>query len=94
MKTEKNFSAGRNDFTKPRFSETSTGITEKYASARFRGMYHGFAKSDMATCGQDITPSNPSRFASNRILHHTAKPVYPKAHRLRCFHYSETGGTK
>jgi len=35
MKTGKNFAAGRNDFTEPRFSEPSTGIPEKYASARF-----------------------------------------------------------
>ena len=54
MKTGKNISARRNDFTEPCFSETSTGITKKRASARFYEMYHGSVKSDVPTCGQGI----------------------------------------
>jgi len=47
MKTEKIFSAERNDFTESRFPESRTGVPEKCASARFYEMPRGFVKSDM-----------------------------------------------
>ena len=75
MKTEKIFSAGRNVFTEPRFSESSTGITKKCASARFYEMCHGSVKSDIPICGQAIIPSNLNEFTVNQKFHHTAKLV-------------------
>lgn len=58
MKTGKIFSAERNDFTEPRFPESSIGIPEKCASARFWEVSRGFVKSDMPICGQSIVPSH------------------------------------
>lgn len=58
MKTGKIFTAGQKDFAESRFSEPRTGIPEKCASARFWEVSHGFAKSDMPTCGQSIVPSH------------------------------------
>ena len=38
-------------------------------------------------CGQEFTPPNLNGFAVNRDLHHTAKSVCLRAHRLCCFHF-------
>ena len=85
VKSEKNWTDGRNGFTESRFSEQKSRYTEAFENTRFETMSHGTGKAVGVIYEQDITPAILSGFDDSRIFYQTAKRMRWKAHLLHCF---------
>ena len=79
VETGKFLTAGRNDFTESRFSESCTVFTEWWVFLLSQPKSHGTVKWDMVRYGQDITGEILNGFQRLQFFHDSVYLFYFEA---------------